>query len=483
MSTRVLVIGLDGATFDVIDPLLAAGRLPNLACLREEGAFAPLQSTFPSHSAPAWTSCRTGVNPGKHGLFSWWRRQGYDWVLTTSADIQAPAVEQILSRRGRRVCTINVPMTYPPQPVNGSVVAGMPAPGPGSSLTYPANLYAELKAKVGEYLPDSGDKLDANTPSKALNELYKRHQTQCAAARYLLGREQWDYFMVVLTLTDKVQHRFWEFRERWQKGEVSSAVQQFGPAIDQCYEAVDEAVGLLLAEAGGEAHVLVVSDHGFGPCRYGVYPNVWLREQEYLCVRFAHKVWARQVHWARAQRWPVPYPQITIGPPRRRIAWNRTRAFGDLYVEPRGVYLNLKGRDPQGIISPGLDAERLIRDIADELLALQQPDGQPLLRHIYRPEDVYAGPFAADAGDLLLELQDDNSRLLGDFVGREIVRSRGEQQRSGSHRPVGILFARGRRVNGKTLPNPAHITDIAPTILQMLDEPAPSSMDGRPLFS
>lgn len=482
MGAKVLIIGLDGATFDVINPLIKAGRLPHLARLAEEGVAVPLQSTFPDCSAPAWTSCRTGVNPGKHGIFNFWRHVAYEWVLVTSLNLQVPAVEHILSRQGYRVCIVNVPITYPPQPVNGFVISGLPTPGLESCFTYPAGLYTKLLARVGDYEVDGFGDLDMSTPNRLLRQLYGRHRRRREVTRYLFALEQWDYFMVVFTISDKIQHGFWQARQRWKQGDTSDMAQRYGPVIDQCYELLDETVGRLLADAGDEGSVIVLSDHGFGPCLHEVYPNVWLREQGYLRLKFAHKFWARQIHWNRREK-VILLPRVEVGPPRRRIHWGRTRAFGGLYVEPSSLRLNLKGRDPQGTVTPGQEAERLLQTLTDQLLTLKMPDDQPMFSKVYRPEEVYDGPCVSQAADLFLELQNPDSRLLGEFTVKELVRPLGGMRTiSGNHRPLGILFARGPKVEKHALPDVPHIMDIGPTVLQLLGVPLRTYMDGRPLF-
>lgn len=488
MSAKVLVIGLDGATFDVINPLMDDGCLPNLARLRAEGVTAPLQSTEPPSSAPAWTSCRTGVNPGKHGLFNFWQHANYEWIFMDSSDLQVPAVEHILSRYGKRVCTVNVPLTYPPQPVNGIVIAGLPTPGRESDFIYPVEVRAELKARVGEYpvdgLPDPG--------SESLADVFERyrehHLGRRAVAHYLLDSEPWDYFMVVFTLLDKVQHTFWREREQWLKSDpdnspLSEDARYLGTVIDRCYKLMDETVGLLLTKAGDNATVLAISDHGFGPCRNEVYPNVWLRNEGYLRVKLGHKLWARQIRWVCRDGSLIPYPLVEIGPPRRRIAWPRTRAFGSLYVESRAIRLNLEGREPQGVVRQGREAQRMLQVLADGFLALKMPDGRPMFKHISRPEEIYDGPFTSQAADLLLEPNDPSTRVLGKFTVPEVFHPLTEARTStGNHRSVGILYARGHKLDANTLLDQPHIMDIAPTILQALDIPVPQYMDGTPLF-
>ena len=148
---RVLVIGLDGATFDLIKPWAAAGHLPTLRRLLEEGAHGELQSTIPPMTGPAWTTFATGVNPGKHDLYDWIARTPgtYQFRPTTALDCKTPSIYELLSRVQRRVCVLNVPMTFPPQPVNGVMIGGLPAPSVDSGISYPP---AALEAAIDKYL-------------------------------------------------------------------------------------------------------------------------------------------------------------------------------------------------------------------------------------------------------------------------------------------------------------------------------------------
>ena len=157
---KVLVIGLDGATFDLIRPWAAAGHLPTLSRLMSQGAGGELRSTIPPMTAPAWTSFITGKNPGKHGLYDWIRRHADDYSVypVTARHCAEPTLWALLSAAGLRVCVFNVPMTYPPQPVNGLMISGLPAPSVQAGITYPPELLTEIETQVGKYLlyPDPG---------------------------------------------------------------------------------------------------------------------------------------------------------------------------------------------------------------------------------------------------------------------------------------------------------------------------------------
>jgi predicted AlkP superfamily phosphohydrolase/phosphomutase len=483
MSARVLIIGLDGASHDIVTRLLHAGQLPNLSRLTSEGVNAKMHSTFPASSAPAWSSCRTGVNPGKHGIFGFWQREGYQWSLQTSYDLKVPSIERILSRRGRRVCLINVPLTFPPSPVNGIVISGMPTPGVTSSYTFPSELRAELLSSELGYSTDGFESLEDISPAKFLKRVYRRHEQRIATSLSLYGRERWDLFMVVFTLADKIQHCFWRSEPQDQDGRSFGTSSEHNSTVEKSYIALDAAVGAFLGRIGEETTVLVVSDHGFGSCTMELSPNIWLREHGFFHMHTAHKVRARSLSWTRRAGVPLPIPKITLGPPHRRVSWRNTRAFSDLFVEPFGIYLNLKGREPAGTVSEGKDAEHLLDSLQVELMDSRLPQGLPLFRTVKRSHECYHGAFADNAPDIVLDLYDPSIRLSGEFISSDLFsRPGGWPAITGSHRPTGILFASGPSIAAGSLSTDARLIDVAPTVLCLLNEDVPSYMDGRQLF-
>ena len=153
---RVLVIGLDGVTFDLLGPWIEAGELPNLRRLMEQGAWGRLQTTMPPISSSSWSSFLTGVNPGKHGIFDFARRVPgtYDQELTNAARRHGRSLWRILSDAGRRVGVVNVPMTFPPEPVNGFLISGMDAPQISNAYSFPAILANDLRERFGGYRVD-----------------------------------------------------------------------------------------------------------------------------------------------------------------------------------------------------------------------------------------------------------------------------------------------------------------------------------------
>ncbi len=140
MSPKILVIGLDSATFDVIQPLINQSKLPNLQKLMANGIWGELQSTYPPITPAAWTTFMTGKNPGKHGIFHFVKRKpnSYDVRFCTAKDIHEQTLLDLFAQHGWKVGSVNMPMTYPPLETNGYVVAGVPVPPTGAHAPHPA---------------------------------------------------------------------------------------------------------------------------------------------------------------------------------------------------------------------------------------------------------------------------------------------------------------------------------------------------------
>jgi predicted AlkP superfamily phosphohydrolase/phosphomutase len=268
---KVLLIGLDGATFDLLDPWMEAGHLPRLKALRDGGVSGRLLSVVPPLSPPAWTTAVTGVNPGRHGIFDFFRLDPDSMVAytETASSRRVPEVWTLLSESGRRVGVLNVPMTDPPDFAAEFFVAGLPHP---DSLGYahPPELEERLH-REGYRLDRMGEALIEGQEAELEAEILDtfRHRRRLALA---LGDEHpdLDLYWVVFTGTDRMQHFFWKFMEEGHPFHAPDLADRFGYSILDLYREVDEAVGLLVDQAKAQAEaqgrplaVLVVSDHGF----------------------------------------------------------------------------------------------------------------------------------------------------------------------------------------------------------------------------
>jgi predicted AlkP superfamily phosphohydrolase/phosphomutase len=496
---RFLLIGLDGAEPSLVECWMREGFMPHLERLRRRGSYLPLQSTMPPATFPAWTTCVTGVNPGRHGIFDFTEINPgtYSLRFLNANDRKAPALWNILSAAGKRVAVIGVPATYPPDPVNGIMLSGFDSPvctAPDRSFVYPPALYEDVRQ--WRFADFQETDIGPGWHDRAFQKLLQGIKTKEAIAVKLLKREPWDFFMVVFGESDTVAHHFWLFCDaqspRHRPGHEH--------AIRDVYKRLDAAVGNLV-DAAGDAIVAVVSDHGFGGTGTGVvHLNNWLAEQGHLrfapsgagllknlALGFVPASW-RGAAFRRFQRLAARAES------RSRFAgidWRHTRAWSEELNYFPSVRVNLKGREPCGQVDPA-EYDTFCRDLCAEL------ESWPPVKKAWRRDDLYKGDHVGSAPDIVLDLALENgysySCLRSGRAGTRCCHSgsRGspalrriapdeylggkERGMNGNHRPVGILF-----VSMPVAAGMAHIQDVAPTVLAALGVPAPP-MDGASLL-
>jgi len=502
---KILLFGIDGGTFDVIRPLVNKGELPNLSALMGRGVSAELTSTIPPITAPAWSSFMTGKTPAKHGIFHFVGRvhETYAGEALSAADIKAKALWSILSEHGKRSIVVDVPFTYPPTELNGVMISGMGTPSVDHPFTYPASVREDLLRRIPGYRIEDGGLSVADVRANStryfdalIADVNQMTDMRTEAVLWLMKEHDWDLFMVVYVLTDRLQHVFWKFMDPTHPDHDPGLAQRYGQVILDAYRKVDRALGRILQEAGEDVTVLVFSDHGFGPMRRFFLLNNWLKKKGLLRLR-------RTLPWhirlsrpplekiltklglgaiARAvpkavRRLPVPRPWAASKTWYELVDWGRTKAYA---AEGLGLNLNLRGRETEGIVDQGEEHEALLQAVTRELYLLTDPDTREPVVDTVAPRDrIYAGPYTSEAPDLLIAMKG-----LSYIVSCGGVRSRniyGPAPWSGNHRFEGILIMSGPEVaTGVPLKQP-RIIDVAPTVLYLLGLPVPRDMDGRVL--
>ncbi len=505
---KVLIVGLDGGTFDLVKPWAEAGLLPNLKRLMDVGSATVLDSTIPPMSPSAWTSFMTGKNPGKHGIFDFTQRDYRNYRTLITSRTHEATLWGILSHYDRRVCVMNVPQTYPPEKVNGVMVTGLGTPA-HHNFTYPPEeadgLLAagyQVNAPVG-YAPGAEDAF--------LTSAFETSERQLEAALRYLEREQWDLFMLVLRHTDEVPHFFWRYMDPTHPA-YEPAPERWQNAILESYQRSDAAIGKLIeaAEKDAPVNVIVLSDHGFGPLYRDVYLNRWLEQAGFLVRRnnasldgrlaqlmrrvgFTRsgvgpmlsrlglgwlRAWLRQTLGARANL----IPNDSRSHVSDMVDWERTKAYSMGYIGQ--IYINLKGRDPQGIVEPGAEYEQLCQRVAEQLRAWKHPvDGKPVVDQVILKHEILHGQHVPEAPDIFVLMRGLTyiTRESYDWPEGGELFTPPPTGENAAHRVEGMVVLAGPAFQ-KTTSAPVSIVDLAPTILHLMGHPVPQDMDGRVLL-
>jgi predicted AlkP superfamily phosphohydrolase/phosphomutase len=507
-TNRALVVGLDGVPLDLLRPWIEAGELPTMERFVRRGVSGLLRSTMPPTSGPSWSSFMTGKNPGKTGIYDFlYRAEGsYHFPPVNASLRDGLDLWQILSQAGRRVGVLNVPLTYPIRPVNGFTISGWMTPYSVKDYVYPPELDGELRQAVGEYRIYPTMTCTPGREREYLKASLELLEMRMRAALYLLRREPWDLFMTVVFDTDRVLHQLWHLLDPdhpWHRGR-SAGREADRSLVLEYFRHVDRHLGRLFDAVDGDTLKIVMSDHGMGSAHHFVVLNNWLLESGFLSLKrtpwtafkralFGAGITLRNVHrvanrlgLARhaeykglySTDWLLKLAFLSFND----VDWSRSVAysFGRHYGP---IYLNVRDREPQGIVEPGAAYDRVREQVAASAMEFRHPDtGRRLVGRVLRREEVYHGPHLGHAPDLILIPADPRDIFFGlaDFGSNRTVDT--VYRYSGMHRDDGMLLMSGPQVVSGARLAGAAIQDLAPTLLHVMGVPIPRDMDGRPLF-
>lgn len=508
MLRPALVLGLDGATFAVLRPLAETGRLPNLARLMAEGASAPLASTVPAMTFPAWSSFWTGLTPGRHGLFDFTQKQPGTYALrfANAADRDGASLAQRVCDAGGSALVLGLPATYPPEPVRGLLVAGWDAPvstgSDAARATDPA-LYRAIEERVGPWMTpdlDEGAHGDA-WHETAIDALLARIERKTRFALEALARlrargDAPDLMVVVYSESDTVCHHYWRDHDAQSPRHDPAASAKRRGAVASVYEKLDAACGELRRAFGESAACFVLSDHGAGGAAREV---VHLGRRLAECGLLVRKRGGALDGAARVARDLA----VRALPPRAREAvfrrmrgaaarvesaarfagydFAKSAAFTeDVNTQP-GVWINLAGREAEGSVSAS-DYERVRDEVITALLDWKLPDSSaPVVARAARREEFYQGPHVDRAPDVVLELAQQAGYGLslvptpwGQGAGPSVRRLAAHELGGGKGRGMnGVHTAHGVWIQAgvdeaRGALGPASIVDTAPTILRAM---------------
>ena len=524
---KVVILGLDAATWTLIRPWIAEGGMPNLAKLMKTGVSGTLQSVVPPITPPAWTSFMTGKNPGKHGVFHFVETEwnGYAMKYANGGSRRSPTVWKLLNAAGFSVGTMNIPFTYPPEALDGFQISGLDTPSANSPFVYPPELKRELFEQVGKINHDIrflGFMSTDERRAQVLGEMEKTDRQWAAVALYLLEHHPQDVMMFVFMSIDTVQHYFWQYMDRNHFLYDPKAESRFGNAVRQVYERLDAITGQIIERLSDDTTVFIVSDHGGGPVvdrtvflnRYlcqlgllhykgngsaGVRGGFGLREIGLKILRGGYSFLRKSLSSRQKSLLAETFPGLRIKAELAytsfvNIDWSRTKAYcTEVLAAPPSIWINLKGIKPAGIVEP-TEYKQLIDFIIEKLDELKDPrTGKPVIARVHRRDELFDGPFSGEAADIVLDWWSEDSLFSAEpsfakdrdkpaVIIREHRPSK-DSEWGGTHRLNGILIGRGPVLKSATEIESAQLIDLAPTLLYLLGVPVPEDMDGKVLTS
>ncbi len=496
MKRRVIVVGLDGATFDLMDPLLEKGELPFIEGLINNGTKASLLSTIPYATIPAWPSFMTGKNPGRHGVFDFFSFAGGQRRISNSRDIRSATLWEILTAHGKRSIVMNVPGTFPPAEINGVVVSGMLTPV-GATFVSPPEVEGFLDEVTGGYRVNSRSHLSGLKLVEDVHEVTQKHKAGFLA---LLKSQDWDFAMMMFRATDVIAHHFWEEQN----------------VIRERYQSMDGIMGEIVS-AFPDATILLISDHGFQGQLKDFHINKWLIDQGYMCIKKGQGTEASRwqeigrlegrAELAEVYLQPSSASQVLLrlGLTGRKLRkfiprawWNALKelaprtlrdhipatadaGYGVDWEHTQASAYQLYAMESKAIKVMNVDQPsrvRVVAELAEKLGGLRDPQtAGPIVRRAYRREELYVGPYVDQSPDIILDLHD-GYNITNAFFAEDYVTPR--EHARGCHHREGVFTACGDDIeSGKELDSHLSLLDVMPTVLHYFGLPVPDDCDGK----
>lgn len=455
---RVLVLGWDCAGPQLVFDQFK-NDLPTISRLMQTGTWGALESSVPCITVPAWASMLSSRDPGVLGVYGFRNRADTSYSQMTTANGAAIKVKRVwdyLSDAGQQSVVVGVPQTYPVRPLNGHLVSCFLTPGVESAFTYPAIFKQEVLQTAPDY---AFDVKDFRTMDKArlLQQLIDFSEIQFNLLKKIIQTKPWDFFMHVNMGVDRVHHGFWRYHDPQHR--LYEPGNPFANAIRDYYRMVDAQAGELIALAGDDTTVLMVSDHGVTRMDGGICVNEWLWRNGWLSLRTPP-----------AEGEIVRFEDADVD-------WSKTRAWSSGGYYGR-VFLNVQGREPQGVIAPA-EYEATWAELAQALAGIPDVNGQFLGTRVFKPNEIYAQVNGV-APDLLVYFGDLHWRAVGGLgygAYHTLENDTGPDDANHDTHGMFVLYEPGKRGAGQV--GGQQLMDIAPTLLNRLGVAVPRDMQGK----
>lgn len=455
-SRRVLILGLDCASPDLVFEQFSE-QLPTLSRLRDKGTWGILRSSIPCITVPAWSSMTSSRDPGVLGIYGFRNRATYDYDSLSIADGRAVKEKRIwdyVGEAGKQSLVMNVPQTYPVQPIAGHLASGFLSPDVQAQFTYPAIFKQEILKQAPQYLFDVRDFRHMERA-----DLYQRlidlMDVQYTVFERALHSKSWDFAMHVHMGVDRLHHAFWRYHDPQHR--LHEPDSPFKTMILDYYKRVDQWIGRIIDRIDSDVTVMVVSDHGVKRMDGAIAINEWLWHAGWLTFKEA--------------------PTSIMSFSHEMVDWGATRAWstGGYYGR---IFLNVAGREPQGIIPPE-QYEQVRDDLAQALLTIPDNHGHRLSTRIFKPQAIYQAVNRI-APDLMVYFGDLHWRCVGSVgYGQHYTLENDIGADDANHAEEGLFIMydpQGRSIGQMAA---RQLMDIAPTVLAKMGIRIPETMQGQ----
>jgi len=476
-SKKTFVLGLDGASWDLLNPLMDQGVMPNLQKIVEGGTSGVLQSTIPPYTAPAWVSCVTGVNPGKHGIFGFTLHDGIGGPreFVGSNYVKVPKLWHYVNDAGKTVGMINIPVTYPAELVDGFCVPGFLTPLGKEDFTYPVSIYKEFLKPIDYVINVRISQISEFSEKvflRVIDDIKDCTQKRYEAMKALRKIFNPDFFMIVFTCMDKIQHYFWKYLDHRDPMYMTPLAEKVRPHLISVYRQVDDIIGKISEGVSDSTTLYLVSDHGFGPKKKIFYINKWLDVNGFLKIR---KLSLIRYRFLSIQGKESDFSNRNIdlfnNPIYKFIDTDKSSFLGSTPYE-HGVYY--VGKSNHG------EYWEHVTKLRQSLKKFKDPaTGFHLFDEVYHRDDLYVGNYRDRAPDVILKMKDYGYDFARGYPLRNGFFTRVGKP-AGCHRPDGIFAAYGRDIVPRKKIS-ASIIDVAPTVLYNMGLSIHNEIDGKVL--
>ena len=459
--SKVAVLGLSGFAPELVERWL--GDLPELGRMQSEGVWGRMQSTVPPGMAQAWTSALSGKNPGVFGFWDFTYRDDFSYEVDKTIDCKVKdqrvkCLYNILPLWGEKITTINVPVTWPPPHIPGGLsISCLMTPGLAEGFTWPKSLEDEIQELVGDYI------LDAAGPGENYLTMEKEAvEERCQAMdaqrftllKHFMGKRQCDCVITGILGPERMSHLFYRFFD--EKHRQYSQDPQYSIVLHDYYVWIDQQIGHVRQMLDDHTALFIFSDYSIQRLDGWVNLNEWLIQEGYLILE--------------------KYPSKPVSFEGLNVEWAETKAWA--MGSSGHVYLNVKGREPEGIIE--LDQyDGATEELISKIKAIPNEEGNALETHVIKGKEAFSGPFADYAPDIIVRFDQGHwktNEMVGSGDIQTVDMSSGED--SGAEGPQGYFCLAGPEIPARGQWEGASLLDVAPTVMDIMDLKIPEDMEG-----